>query len=435
MNLKDFKVLSKEAYEALSEREQVKYEINLEAYKEAENQKLVDAAVKLAIDAQRQEAKTEVEALISAIKSENKTEMDALSEANKAKLEEVEAAMKRAKIGEANIRMKGFSDHIIDRLSTEEGEKMIKSFFAGQRAGFQVKLGDDEDKDFDGAVKALGVPAGGVAPQFTPVVGPGHDENHARQIIPVFPTQSNAIKFIQYVVDGSATGFATVAVGAQKPTLNYIPTVKNADVVKIAGLLDVPDELMDDVVGFRAWVAYELPKAYMDAEDLQIYKGSGTGTNILGLWTQASVQTFPQGTVTAASNSMDKIVAGITEVRKLKRATSAVVISAVQWQEILINKSTTKEYTYPIVLDANGVMRIGGVPIFWSNVFLDNEGLVGDFARGTAIFQRKAMQIGYFDQNKDNVEKNVVTIRLEGRIALPIFYPESFKRLSFTITT
>jgi|GEM_PF-2951225 len=431
MNLKDFKVLSKEQYEALSEREQVKYEINLEAYKEAEQKRLV----KESIDAQMEELKAENQKLIDALKSQNEKALADLSDANKAKLEEVEAAMKRAKIGEANIRMKGFSQHIIERLSTEEGEKMIKAFFTGQHKSFSVKLGDDEDKDFDGAVKALGVPVNGVAPEFTPIVGPGHDEFHARQIIPVFPTQSNLIRFIQYVVDGSATGFATVAVGAQKPSTGYIPTVKDAAVRKIAGLLDVPDELMDDVVGFRAWIAYELPKAYMDAEDLQIYKGNGTGENILGLWTQAGNQSFPQGTVTAASNTIDKIVAGITEVRKLKRATSAVVISAVQWQEILINKSTTKEYTYPIVLDANGVMRIGGVPIFWSNVFTDNEGLVGDFARGTAIFQRKSMQIGYFDQNKDNVEKNIITIRLEGRIALPIFYPESFKRLLFTITT
>jgi len=431
MNLKDFKVLSKEQYEALSEREQVKYEINLEAYKEAEQKRLV----KESIDAQMEELKAENQKQIDALKSQNEKALADLSESNKAKLEEVEAAMKRAKIGEANIRMKGFSQHIIERLSTEEGEKMIKAFFTGQHKSFSVKLGDDEDKDFDGAVKALGVPVNGVAPEFTPIVGPGHDEFHARQIIPVFPTQSNLIRFIQYVVDGSATGFATVAVGAQKPSTGYVPTVKDAAVRKIAGLLDVPDELMDDVVGFRAWIAYELPKAYMDAEDLQIYKGNGTGENILGLWTQAGNQSFPQGTVTAASNTIDKIVAGITEVRKLKRATSAVVISAVQWQEILINKSTTREYTYPIVLDANGVMRIGGVPIFWSNVFTDNEGLVGDFARGTAIFQRKSMQIGYFDQNKDNVEKNIITIRLEGRIALPIFYPESFKRLLFTITT
>lgn len=431
----EFKQKSPAEFEALSEYQKEQY-LDMKSKHDAEvNAKAAKEAATAAVEAMKAELTASNQVLIDALKAENKAELDKLSEENKAKLEEVQAAMKRAKVGEANLRMKGFADHIIEKLSTEEGENMIKQFFAGHKAQFQVKIGDDEDKEFDTTIKALGVPAGGVAPEFTPIVGPGHDEFHARNIIPVFPTISNAIRFIQYVVDGAATGFATVAVGAQKPTLNYIPTVVTANVVKIAGLLDVPDELLDDVVGFRAWLAYELPKAYLDAEDLQIYKGDGTGTNLLGLWTQAGNQTFPQGSVTAASNIIDKIVAGVTQVRKLKRNTSAVVISAVAWQEIFINKGTTKDYTYPIILDASGVMRIGGIAIFWSNVFADGEGLVGDFARGTAIFQRKAMQIGYFDQNKDNVEKNIVTVRLEGRIALPIFYPESFKKLLLVITT
>lgn len=431
----EFKQLSPAEFEALSDYKKEQY-LDMKSKHDAEvNAKAAKEAAEKAVDAMKAELAKENQALIDALKAENKEALDKLSEENKTKLEEVQAAMKRAKIGEAQIRMKGFSDHIIEKLSTEEGENMIKAFFAGQKSKFNVQIGDDNDKEFDATIKALGVPANGVVPEFTPIVGPGHDEFHARNIIPVFPTISNLIRYIQYTVDGSAAGFGTVAVGAQKPSLGYTPTVVDAPVRKIAGLLDVPDELLDDVVGFRAWIAYELPKAYLDAEDAQIYKGNNTGENLNGLWTQAGNQTFPQGSVTAASNIIDKIVAGITQVRKLKRNTSAVVISPVAWQEIFINKGTTKDYTYPIILDAMGVMRIGGVAIFWSNVFADGEGLVGDFARGTAIFQRKAMQIGYFDQNKDNVEKNIVTIRLEGRIALPIFYPESFKKLLLTITT
>ena len=431
----EFKLKSPAEFEAMTEYQKEKYLDQKAQYEANQNAQAAKSAAEAAVEAMKAEMQAENQKLIDALKAENKAELEKLSDENKQKLEEVQAAMKRSKVAEANIRMKGFSEHIIEKLSSDEGVEMIKAFFAGQKEKFNVSIGKDDDAEMNSVIKAMGVPAGGVAPEFTPIVGPGHDEFHARQIIPVFPTTSNLIKFIQYVVDGSAAGFGTVGVGGQKPSTGYTPTVKEAPVRKIAGLLDVPDELLDDVVGFRAWIAYELPKAYMDAEDFQIYKGNGSGENILGLWQQAANQSFPQGSVTAASNTIDKIVAGITEVRKLKRSTSAVVISSVAWQEILINKGTTKEYTYPIVLDANGVMRIGGVPIFWSNVFADGEGLVGDFARGTAIFQRKAMQIGYFDQNKDNVETNTVTIRLEGRIALQISYPEAFKKLLLTVTT
>jgi len=431
MNLKDFKVLSKAAYEALDAREQVKYEMQLEAYKEAQMKEKAEEAAGAIFEAKMAEMQKEREDELAALKKANDDALAEFATKNGVLKEDLEAMLKRAKIGEINERMKGFSDHITDKLSTPEGEEMIKSFFAGQREKFNLEIEGE-------ALKAMGVPTGGVAPQFTPIVGPGHDEIHARSVIPVLPTTSNLIKFIQYVIDPEAAGFGTVAVGAQKPSLGYIPTVKEAPVRKIAGLLDVPDELLDDVVGFRAWIAYELPKAYLDAEDLQIFKGNGVGENLLGLWYQASLQTLPFGMspneVTSASNAIDKIVAGIFQVVTRKRNTTAVFISPVQYMEILINKSTEEVYTYPMVLDANGVMRIAGVPIFWSNVFTSGQGLVGDFARGTTIFQRKSMTIGYFDQNKDNVEKNMVTIRLEGRIALPIYYPEAFLRL-FTAAT
>lgn len=427
-------------FEALTEYQQEKYLDEKRKHEEALNKDAAEKVAKDAIDKMREELKAEQQTLIDKLNDEQKEAIKTATEAQAkeyaAKMEELEVAMKRAKVGEINERMKGFSQHIVDKLSTEEGEKMIKEFFSGQRSKFQMQFGKDElDKDFDPAMKAMAVPTNGVAPEYTPIVGPGHDEFHARNLIPVFPTNSNLVRFLQYVLDTEAAGIGTVAAGATKPSTGYVGTAKDAPVRKIAGLLDVQDELMDDVIGFRAWIAYELPKAYLDAEDLQVYKGNGTGENLLGLWYQAGNQSFPQGSVTAASNTIDKVVAGVTQVRKLKRATSAVVLSPVAWQEVFINKGSTKDYTYPIILDAMGVMRIGGVPIYWSNVFADGEGLVGDFARGTAIFQRKAMNIGYFEQNKDNVETNTVTIRIEGRLALPIFYPEAFKKLLLTVTT
>lgn len=427
MDLKNFKVLDKTQYDALSERDQVKYELQLEEYKKQE----MDNKIKETIDQMKAELVKELneghESKLKDLSEANEKALKDLAEKYETDIETFKAQLARAKVGEVGERMKSMSDRIIEKLSTEEGEKMITEFIKGNKEALAVDL-DQE------AIKAMAYPAAGIAPQIGSIVGPGHDEFHARNVIPVLPTTSNLYKFIQYVLDDAEPGFGMVDVGGQKPTINYTPSVAEAPVRKIAGLLHVPDEVMDDVVGFRAWIAYELPKAYMDAEDLQIFKGDGTGLNLLGLWFQANPQSLPLGSVTPASNTIDKIIAGITEIRLRKRATSGVFVSPVEWMEILINKGNTDEYTYPIILDANGVMRIGGVPIFWSNVFEPGEGLVGDFARGTAIMQKMAMRIDYSSENKDNFEKNIVTIRLEGRLALPIFYPEAFLKL-FNETT
>lgn len=418
-------------FEALSEYQKEKYLDEKSQHEAKQMQEAADKSAKEAVESMRKEIEEKNADLLKKLEESNADKLKELADKHQIDIEEMEKVMKRAKIGEINTRLKGMPEMITEKLSTPEGEAMIKALFNGQREKFVAEFEGDE------ALKAMSTPVGGVAPQFGPIVGPGHDEVHARNVIPVLPTTTNLYKFIQYVLDTEADGFGMVAEGGLKPTIEYIPTVKEAPVRKIAAIITLPDELMDDVVGFRAWIAYELPKAYLDAEDQQIFKGDGTGENILGLWYQADYQTLPLGGadgVTQASNTIDKIAAGITEVRLLKRSTSAVFLNPIEYMKVFINKGNTEEYSYPVILDASGTMRIGGVPIYWTNILDSGEGLVGDFARGTAIMQRKGMSIGYFEQNKDNVEKNMITIRVEARFALPIFYPEAFLRL-FPATT
>jgi len=424
-----FKILTKEQFDALTPAQQDYYMEQKKIHDDAEAKKLAEAAAKEAIDKIRKEIQDENKTLLDNLNKENKEALEKLANENKLKIEEMEAALKLNKIADINNRLKGFSEHIVEKLSTEEGENMIKDFFKGQRE----KLNFDVDSS---TLKApITVPSGSVAPEFIPIVGPGHDDIHARNAIPVFPTVSDVIKFVMFTYTGDNAGFATVAPGAAKPELAYTSSLEESNVRKIAGWLDVPDEIMDDVVGFRAWIAYELPKAYLDAEDMQIFKGDGTGTNLLGLWTQADTQTLPFGSVDTTDNQWDRLMAAITEIRTRKRSTSAAFVSPIFYMELWINKGTTREYTYPIVMGDNGVLYVGGVPIYWSNVFTDYEGLVGDFARGCSIHERKTMNIAYSGENKDNFVKNVVTIRLEGRIALAIRIPAAFLRLNETVTT
>lgn len=425
MDLKNFKVLSKSDYDALSERDQVKYELQLEAYKEQEQTRIATEAAQKAVEAIKLDLQKENKDLLDQLSKDNDVKLKELADKHQLDLEDMTAELKRNKIADIGNRMKGFAEHITEKLSTEEGETMIKDFFKGQRESLNF------DVDADALKAPITVPAGSVAPEFIPIVGPGHDDIHARNAIPVFPTISDVIKFVQFTYTGATAGFTTVAPGAAKPELLYTSALEEANVRKIAGWLDVPDEIMDDVAGFRAWIAYELPKAYLDAEDFMIFKGDGTGINLLGLWTQADVQTLPFGSVNSASNEWDKLMAAITQIRTRKRATSAAFVSPLVYMELWINKGNgSGEYTYPIVMGQDGILYVGGVPIYWSNVFVNYEGLVGDFARGASIHQRKAMNIAYSGENKDNFIKNILTIRLEGRIALAIRVPNAFLRLA-----
>jgi len=314
------------------------------------------------------------------------------------------------------------SELIEAKLSTEEGEKLLKEFAQGKRQLFNTDVE---------ATKVLLKPTsngGYVSPEMAGVYGVGHDVLHARDVLRVLPTMSDVIKFLQLTPDPDADGYGIVEEGAQKPDLGYLSNVVSVEVEKIAGLLDISDEMLDDVVGLRAFLAAELPLAYLDFEDSYIFKSTN------GIYTLA--QTWvPNGNVTAASNAWDILVSARTQVSLNKRRATAAFVSPVLYQELLINKSDENAYTYPIIIDVNGVLRVGNLPIYETNILEDGEFVVGDFATGAAFWQRKAINIRYSDEHKDNFAKNIVTVRVEGRGAITVYKTDAFVKGDVTFAT
>ena len=264
--------------------------------------------------------------------------------------------------------------------------------------------------------------------------GPAYEMNNLRRAIQVIPTQRDLIKYLRFTAKEGNIGM--VAAGTAKPKFDYNITVEEAPVRKIAGIIDVVDEFLEDTPGAIEFLRTELPKRLLQVEDAQILKGDGTGQNLEGLFTVATALTLPaaQGLVNTDSNAWDKLAAATTQVREANRAATAAWVSPAAYLQMLVNKGNTDEYTYPIVLGNNGQLAIGGIPIFMHSALADNEGIVGDFASGVKIFQRMGAVVNFSTENKDNFETNVTSVRIEERIALPIYYPDGFVKVDFTIT-
>src|SRR5690606_6750628 len=261
---------------------------------------------------------------------------------------------------------------------------------------------------------------GYVAPEMSGIYGQGHEDMHLRNVLRVLPTASDLIKYLRLTpTEGSELPEIT-AEGAVKKELEFTPEIVQVAIKKIAGYITVSDESLSDLVGFRAFLATELPQAYLDAEDIYILRHSTDGLI-------ANAEAWaPQGNVTAASNSWDILVAAGTQVRKNKRKATAAIVSPNVYQELLINKSDENAYTYPVVADANGVLRVGTMPVYESSVLEDGEFIVGDFVRGAKLWQKESVNVRYSDQHAENFIYNLTTIRVEGRVALEVSLPDAF---------
>ncbi|PTX14452.1 HK97 family phage major capsid protein [Pontibacter mucosus] len=332
----------------------------------------------------------------------------------------------------------------LNRVKEQQNQERIKSFADVIGSALEAKkdaIGSYANnvgtKSLDIAVpmdtKAVGVigRVAGLEGDWQGAVGPAYEMEHLRNAIQVIPTQRDVIKYLRFSRKEGAIGM--VAAGAAKPKLDFNTTVEEAPVRKIAGIVDVVDEFLEDTPGAIEFLRTELPQALLEVEDAQILKGDGTGQNLEGLFQVAAALNPALFTdVATLSNSWDRLAAAISQVRLAKRATTAAWVSPQVYLSLLINKDDNAGYTYPIVLNNMGQLTIGGVPIMQHSALAATEGIVGDFARGVKIFQRMGAVINFSTENKDNFETNVTSVRIEERIALPIYYPDGFVKIDFT---
>jgi hypothetical protein len=71
-------------------------------------------------------------------------------------------------------------------------------------------------------------------------------------------------------------------------------------------------------------------------------------------------------------------------------------------------------------------MFISGIPVFKSTAMADDKYLVGDWAKGAQLYVRENPIVRFFEEDGTNVRENKITVRVEGRVALPIYYTDAF---------
>lgn len=261
------------------------------------------------------------------------------------------------------------------------------------------------------------------------------DVFHMRDIIPIGSTSSDTIK---YPREGAKTGDGpaswgrgeTIAATDPKPSFDPNLTVYSTPVEWIAGIMRLPIEMLADLPFLTSYLQNFARTELLEAEDDQILNGNGTSPELDGL--------IPNATAYNGSRTVliEQIIdANIRQLGATNTAGTDVILNPAQIVEIVLNKATgSGEYDNPngVVGYVNGVLNVAGLSVRKTNKMPDDEFLVGNFNHAQ-IFQRLAPQLRFFEQDQDNVVKNLVTVRIEERIALAILKTTSF--IHYTPTT
>lgn len=244
-------------------------------------------------------------------------------------------------------------------------------------------------------------------------------------------TTMNAVPYIRETTFTNAAD--TVAESGEKPEATFATEPASAPVKKIAVLGKVTDEMFADFPVMRDYVNNRLVFMVQAKEEQQLVSGAGTGSQITGVLVTSGIQSQ----ALAADTKPDAIHKAITKIRTIGFfEPDGIVIHPNDWQELrLLKDDNLQYYGGGPFTGAYGNSVVGGNSFWGLRVVITTgitEGtvLVGAFKMGGQVWRRSGVTIEATNTHEDDFAYNLQTIRVEERLALAIYRPLAFCKVT-----
>lgn len=237
--------------------------------------------------------------------------------------------------------------------------------------------------------------------------------------------------------NGAMPKAGTVGERGVKPKWEPDLTTVTANVKKIAVTADVPDEFLADFPQAESFLNERLPYMVDTKTEEQILYGDGVGNNLKGIFTFAGVQTRAI-TTTDDSTIAASLRQGLTDISVGSHfEPDGYAFHPYDWETAQLLKDDDKRFLAggPFYIPlTNGVfveMRtFWGKPVVVTTAVNYGSPLAGSWKLGAQYFLREGMRLEMSNANKDNFERNMITVRAEHRLAVANYRPPCF--LEFT---
>ncbi|CAB5217878.1 major_cap_HK97, phage major capsid protein, HK97 family [uncultured Caudovirales phage] len=243
---------------------------------------------------------------------------------------------------------------------------------------------------------------------------------HVRTLLPIGSISQGLFTFPKETGETGTVGVQTE--GSAKNFVDMSLTMTDAPARYIAGYLQISRQMLEDIPAMTSFLQARLLERYLIAEDAQLLNGTGSGVNLTGLTVAA----------TAASGSstvdVEQLVDACAQVASADYNATGILVNPLDWAAILKTKTASGPYSVPgsIVIDNNGQINIAGIPVYQSTAIAVDKFLVGDWNMGAQIMQHTGIGVQFSEFDADNFQKNLITVRVEARIAFPIYYGGAF---------
>lgn len=253
------------------------------------------------------------------------------------------------------------------------------------------------------------------------IVAPPNRQFTIRDLLAPGRTSASSVEFVKET--GFTNSAAPVAEGAQKPKSDLTFNLFTTPVRTIAHIFKASRQILDDAPGLASYINARGTYGLKFVEEQQILNGDGTGQNLDGILNQATA--FAPAFGVANETGIDRMRLAILQVILAEYPASGFVLHPTDWAKIELTKDLGGNY---IVGNAQSPIgpTLWGLPVVQTQAIAAGEFLTGAFNLGAQIFDRMDVEVLLSSENVDDFEKNFFTIRIEERLALAVYRPESF---------
>jgi len=241
-------------------------------------------------------------------------------------------------------------------------------------------------------------------------------------------TDSNAVHYMREKTFASAAN--SVAEGAAKPesTLTFEAVVE--PVRKIAHWLPVTEEMLEDVAQISSYIDARLRLGVEIEEEDQLLNGTTTPPDVVGILNRTGLAADVV-TGVAPDNAIDAIFRQIMAIFSTSNLQpDGIVLNPADWAQIVMTKTTQGAYLAVSPFGPVQTPVLWGLPVVVTPSMVLNTALVGAYKTASQVFRRGGIRVEASNSHQDFFIKNLVAIRAEERLALAVYRPGAFGKVT-----
>jgi HK97 family phage major capsid protein len=245
----------------------------------------------------------------------------------------------------------------------------------------------------------------------------------------VFATAQATTNTVRYIIEGTATNAAAgVAEGGTKPESTIGASTVDEPVKKIATLLPVSDELLEDGVQIQQYLNGRLSLFVKMEEERQLLRGAGTN-ELVGLFGRSGINTYTKLAADDNAVALAKVLANTAGSSFLQPDT--IIMHPTNWLSTRLLRDGTGGTVGQFYGGGPFTSAYGGgaadVGLFgaslWntravlSSVVGAGTALVGNFGQAAQVWRKGGLSVEASNCHSNYFQVNLVALRAEERLA------------------